>query len=433
MTRSHAFETAVPGFTRRELLRAASLAGLAVTGGLGRSMLRVTDASAAPVPGALAPTPLADQLAWLLDAVNSGGAALTDAEVAEHIAPGLLALVPAAQIIGLVQTLAGGYGALTLQGTTRPQTATQAVALVSAAVGVQLALPIAIEAEAPHRITGLTVYPSPSGDGTPLLPERDGSNGPTTTNLIDVGGRGLYRTDAGSGGPTVVFEAGLGDSAATWSGVIPAIAATTRVIGYDRANTTAGASDPAPTPRTAADAVADLHALLDAADAPAPYVLVGHSVGGLFARLYASTYPDEVAGLVLVDASHEEQDIRRQGMVSPELFAAEQQAVGANAEGIDLAASFAQMREARATTPLSPMPLVVLSAGLDDPAMYPADWPMEAEAQLHNELQSDLAGLVPGGRHVVAEQSGHYIQQRQPDLVVAAIRDVVQAVVDPKS
>jgi pimeloyl-ACP methyl ester carboxylesterase len=366
--------------------------------------------------------------------VSAGGAALTEADVIEHVSPDLLAFLPPAQIIGFVQSLAGGLGELTREGTTRRQTATQAVALVSAAVGMQLALPISIEAGEPHRITGLFVYPSPSGDGAPLLAQTDESSPPINAGLIDVGGRALYRADVGGGGPTVVLEAGLTDSGATWAGIIPAIAKMTRVVSYDRANTTGAASDRAPTPRTANDAVDDLRALLRAADVPGPYVLVGHSVGGLFVRLYASRYPDEVAGLVLVDASHEEQEMRRQALVSAELFAAEQSAIQAgNTEGIDLDASFSQMREASATTPLKPMPLLVLSTGQEDPARYPENWPVEAEAQLHNELQLDLAELVPGGRLVVAAESGHYVQQSRPDLVVAAIRDVVQAVIDPSS
>ena len=205
----------------------------------------------------------------------------------------------------------------------------------------------------------------------------------------------------GTGGPTVVLEAGLTASAAPWSGVIPAIASFTRVVSYDRPNTTAGASDPAPVPRTAADIVTDLHALLDAADVPGPYVLVGHSVGGLFVRLYASRYPDDVAGLVLVDSSHEDQDERRRPLVSPELFAAEQQAVHANTEGIDLDASFAQVREARAAAPLRSMPLVVLSAGQADPAGFPEGWPMDAEARLHDELQ----GTWPDSSPVVGTSS----------------------------
>ena len=418
--------------SRRRLLRTAALAGVAAASGVGISALGAVPGSAAPLRDGFAQSPLGEQLAWFVDAVNTGGSTLTDAEIAAHIAPDLLALVPPAQIAGFVQGLAEAFGALTLQGLTRVPTETQAVGLVATALGIQLALPVAVEATAPHRITGLRAYPSPSGDGTPLLPET-AADPPANAALVDVGGRGLYRADAGEGGPTVVLEAGLGDSAATWAGIIPAIAAATRVVGYDRANANAGASDRAPMPRTANDAVDDLHAMLRAADVPGPYVLVGQSTGGLFVRLYASRFPDEVAGLVLVDASHEEQDARRQDLVSPELFAAEQQAIQANAEGIDLGESFAQMREARATAPLKPMPLVVLSAGLEEPAMYPAGWPMDAEAALHAELQADLAGLVPDGRLVVAEQSGHYVQQSRPDLVVAAIRDVVQAVADPGS
>lgn len=383
---------------------------------------------------ALAQTPLGEQLAWFLAAVNDGGASLTEADVAAHVAPEFLAVIPPAQMIGLMQGMAGGYGALTLQGVTRPPTATQAVALVSTAVGLQLAVPLTIEATDPHRITGLMIYPSPPGDGKPLVPwTGDGGAAALDSRLIDIGGRGIYHADDGAGGPAVIFEAGLGDSDATWSGVIPAVASFARVISYDRPNTAAGASDPAPVPRTADDVVADLHALLEALPESGPYVLVGHSVGGLFARLFASTYPDQVAGLVLVDASHELQDQRRQELVSAELFAAEQSAIQSNSEGIDLEASFAQMDAARAAAPLQPMPLVVLSAGQGDPTTFPQGWPMEAEGVLHAELQQDLAELVPGGRYIVAEQSSHYIQQSQPDLVVAAIREVVQAVRDPGS
>jgi pimeloyl-ACP methyl ester carboxylesterase len=395
------------------------------------SFVATDDATAAL--DALLQTPLGEQLAWFLGAVNEAGASLTEADVAAHVAPTFLTAVPPAQIIGLMQGLAGGYGALTLQGVTRPPTETQAVALVSTAVGLQLAIPLTIEAAAPHRITGLTIYPSPSADGSPLAPAvGDAAAMGTNAPLVDIGGRHLYRAEEGTGELTVVFEGGLGDSDATWSGVIPAVAAFARVVSYDRPNTAAGASDPAPVPRTADDVVADLHALLSA-DGAGLYVLVGHSTGGLFARLYASQYPDQVAGLVLVDASHELQDQRRQALVSADLFAVEQLAVQSNSEGIDLETSFAQMDAARTATPLKPMPLVVLSAGQVDPTRFPEGWPMDAEAMLHSELQEDLAGLVPGGRYVVAEQSGHYIQQSQPDLVLAAIQDVVQAVRDPGS
>jgi pimeloyl-ACP methyl ester carboxylesterase len=179
--------------------------------------------------------------------------------------------------------------------------------------------------------------------------------------------------------------------------------------------------------------VADLHALLDAAGVPGPYMLVGHSMGGLFARLYASTYPDEVAGLVLVDASHEEQNARLQALVSPELWAQIQQ-MELNIEGIDIDASFAEVREARAAAPLRPMPLVVVSAGQPlDPAAFPPGWPVEADAQLWRDLQADLAGLVPNARHIVAERSGHYVHQTEPEVVVEQIRLVVATVRDPST
>ncbi|HET9659154.1 MAG TPA: alpha/beta fold hydrolase [Thermomicrobiales bacterium] len=426
---------AVDQRSRRALL-GATLAGI---GAVAAGRFSANAANQSPEAGtatldALAQTPLGEQLAWFLAAVNDGGASLTEADVTAHVAPDFLAVVPPAQIIGFIQGMAAGYGALTLQGVTRPPTENQAVALVSTAVGLQLALPITIEAADPYRITGLTIYPSPPADGKPLAPwTSDSTTVIPSWPLVDVGGRGIYRVDEGGDGPTVVCEAGLGDSDATWSGVIPAVADFASVVSYDRPNTAAGASDPAPVPRTAEDVVADLHALLETTPELGPYVLVGHSVGGLFARLYASQYPDEVAGLVLVDASHELQDQRRQELVSPELFAAEQQAVHSNSEGIDLDASFAQMSAARTATPLQPMPLVVLSAGQPDPATFPEGWPMDVEATLHAELQEDLAGLVPDGRYVLATESGHYIQQTQPDLVLGAIRDVVMAVRDPGS
>jgi pimeloyl-ACP methyl ester carboxylesterase len=134
------------------------------------------------------------------------------------------------------------------------------------------------------------------------------------------GGRKLYLECRGSGSPTVVLEAGNGDRADIWSVdevqpgsgrtmVLPGVARFTRVCAYDRPGTVEpgpSRSDPAPTPRTARDMVADLHALLRAARVPGPYVLVGHSFGGLVVRLYASSYPRRVVGMVLVDAAHED-------------------------------------------------------------------------------------------------------------------------------
>jgi pimeloyl-ACP methyl ester carboxylesterase len=179
--------------------------------------------------------------------------------------------------------------------------------------------------------------------------------------------------------------------------------------------------------------VADLHALLAEVGEAGPYVVVGHSAGALNGRLYASTYPDEVAGMVLIDPSHEEQNVQRQALLSPEHWAIYQQ-MNLDIEGIDLDASFAQVKDARAAAPLRSIPLVVMTAGQGaDPALLPPGWPVAEDEQLWHDLHADLAELVPNARHVVADQSGHYIHQSQPDLVVESIRSVVDAVRDPDS
>src|SRR6185312_7207290 len=135
--------------------------------------------------------------------------------------------------------------------------------------------------------------------------------------LVDIGaGRKMYLECRGIGSPTVVLVAGLKGSADDWSLAAPSkptvlaeVAKFTRVCAYDRPGTPVGEkpsrSDPVRQPTTAGDAVADLHALLSNANVVRPYVLVGHSYGGLIVRLYASTYPDDVSGLVLVDALSE--------------------------------------------------------------------------------------------------------------------------------
>src|ERR671915_199924 len=126
--------------------------------------------------------------------------------------------------------------------------------------------------------------------------------------LEDVGGYRLAFHCIGEGSPTVVLETGLGAPSEYWAPVQQEIARLTRVCRYDRAGR--GKSDPAPTPRTCADMVADLHALLHNVSIRPPYVLVGNSLGGMNARLYAYQYPEEVAGLVLVDGSHQDQFAR---------------------------------------------------------------------------------------------------------------------------
>jgi len=287
---------------------------------------------------------------------------------------------------------------------------------------------------------------------------------------VDIGGRSLYLECRGQGSPTVILEPGSMGRADVWSRdslhpagartmVLPAVATFTRVCAYDRPGTLGevnpkldpqgplffpGRSDPVPQPRTARDKVADLHALLSAAHIPGPYVLVGHSAGGLLVRLYASTYPDEVVGMVLLDTTHENTWIRFHEALTPAQWAQFEALTVKNQELLDAYPeaeqwwtapleddpSTGQVRKARAGAPLRPMPLVVLAHGIPFDAPFPG-WPTGKMEGIMSALQDDLGRLVPGARRGVAAKSGHNIHQDQPELVISAIRQVVEAVRDP--
>ena len=131
---------------------------------------------------------------------------------------------------------------------------------------------------------------------------------PAPGAMVDVGGHRLHIACSGAGSPTVVLDAALGNMSAHWAWVQQEIARTTRVCAYDRAGL--GWSELRPGPRDAAHIAGELHTLLGNAGIPGPYVMVGHSFGGLYTQLYAARYADEVAGVVLVESSHPEQFTR---------------------------------------------------------------------------------------------------------------------------
>ncbi len=251
---------------------------------------------------------------------------------------------------------------------------------------------------------------------------------------VHVGGRRLYLECAGQGSPTVILEAGAGRAHDTWDAVWSALTTLTRVCRYDRAGI--GQSERGPRPRTVQDVVTDLHALLRAAPVSGPYLLVGHSLGGLIVRLYAGLHPEEVVGLVLLDSSHPDQ-LDRERTVFLTRRSGESESVQAfraeslnpnparHIEGIDLQASVAQVRVAPIPTGL---PIVVVSRG--KPSDWPDDFPADLVADLEHVwrgLQSDLLQLSRDAKHLIATQSSHFIQFDEPQLVVEAIRSAIAA------
>ena len=289
-------------------------------------------------------TSIGAQVSWALEVLNIHGGALTDADLAERFSPQFTSVLPPQQLRGFARQWAAA-GPFTYQGLSRAPTDTQSVALLHGKNGVPFVMPLAVEADPPHRITGLNLMPVPAPTGVELRPHASDAEGDRQDVLIDIGGRSIYLSCRGSGGPTVLLETGLGDPGAVWFGVESAVAGFTRVCSYDRPNTLASASDPAPTPRTGWDAASDLRALVEAAGISEPFVLVAHSIGGHVARLYAGAHPSSVAGLVLVDASHEDLNSRLSELVGPELWAIVEQGMRSapNPEGLDIASTTEQV------------------------------------------------------------------------------------------
>lgn len=286
-----------------------------------------------------------------------------------------------------------------------------------------------------------------AGCGSHSSHEGSGSSG-DFRGPIDIGnGRHLYLECRGKGSPTVILESGYHNSADPWSqsdavapavgpAVLPALAGTHRVCAYDRPGTLRNSEPPTLSdrssavtmPRTAQDVVGDLHAMLAAAHLRGPYVLVGHSLGGLFARLYAQTYPGQVRAVVFVDAF----GVEIPNLLGPD-WPAYRQALDAPLpqfadstafEEIDIDKSVAQV----AAAPAFPaVPTVVLTR--TEPFLIPPNIPAEQGAKLEQawrDAATDLVALQPQTPHMVATGSDHFVQIHQPDLVVAGVSLVTQ-------
>jgi len=264
-----------------------------------------------------------------------------------------------------------------------------------------------------------------SGERTTTAPASAAVLGPG--RLVAIGAhRTLYLTCVGSGRPTVVLEAGFPGDSQIWRDVQPQLGRSTRTCAYDRAGL--GNSLPRRGIHDAADEVDDLQRLLHAARLPGPYVLVGHSYGGMLAELFAHEHADETAGIVLVDARGRDAT-RRQLAIWPRPVAPSvRRAVFKRVQdGVDLAAGEALARDVRT---VDDTPLAVVTAGAHEEwhRVVPATL-ARALDRLWTTMQDELAELSSDHVHVVAVRSDHFVQRRdgRPDVVIRAVATVVRA------
>ncbi len=288
--------------------------------------------------------------------------------------------------------------------------------------------------------------------------KRDAIAYPPVGQLIDTGEARLHARVMGDGDITVVFDSGLGGTSLDWSLVAPEVAKHARVVLYDRAGM--GWSGPGKAPRDAARVAEELHGLLEALGVTGPRILVGHSLAGYHIRMYQARYPDEVAGMVFVDCSHEDQWERlpndnelllraypwilrglgclaEVGGTRPKLwfigddpgdktdkhdqemkrnfFTRPQQFYASAGEYEAIPESCRQLKGSR--KPLGDLPLVVLT-GMEDKG--------KDMGKVWLELQTDLASMSTRSRHQVIEDAGHYVQSERPDAVIAAVLEVIE-------
>ena len=250
--------------------------------------------------------------------------------------------------------------------------------------------------------------------------------------LVQVGDGRLHVRCVGAGETTVVLIAGFNDGGDNWGRITPALSGQSRVCSYARFGT--GASDPPTTPQTFATSARDLHTLLDEIGEPGPFVVVGHSYGGAQAVTFAATYPDEVDGLLLLDATPTTWTaascaVPDDGSEAAAAFVdrcADPAFPTDNPEQLDEAAGFA---EVAAIDTLGSLPLSVVTAA-EHP--FPGLDPVEATRldDVWNQGQQHWMSLSSAAQLVTVEDTGHYIQLDRPDAVIAEIQKLLPAPAD---
>jgi len=254
------------------------------------------------------------------------------------------------------------------------------------------------------------------------------------TTMIPVGRHRLAATIFGDGAPAVVIEPAFGGSAAAWRSIAERIAGETTVVTYDRAPY--GPSSPARDSRSPAQIVADLEQVLGHLEITGPLVLVGHSIGGVYARAFATRHLSRVAGMVLVDSSHEGQWSVLPALYTPKrklacalfvpqiIVSGRRQRGGADRRSM-LREYRTFMRLTAADLPFGPggldgRPLAVLTRGPEGPGDPDRLW------CAWHAFQQELAGLSDNSRHVISDSPRHFLNEADPDLIVVAVTDVVR-------
>jgi pimeloyl-ACP methyl ester carboxylesterase len=290
--------------------------------------------------------------------------------------------------------------------------------------------------------TGLMVVACGGAAYQWMSTRRELAETPPPGRLVDIGGHRLHIWCTGAKDPAVILETGLGGSTADWGFVQPEVARFTQVCSYDRAGL--GYSDPGPSPRTTRRIAQELEQLLDRSSIAGPVILVAASLGGFSARLLASERPQRVAGLVLVDASHEDQahEIPRlapfvpllasvgalrllgisfgpnPGFLAPSVrgFARATQfrAAGYRAAADEILHIRESAAEVRSTRRQLTIPMIVVTGARGADTIW-------------RNLQRDQVGLSQRGCQIIADQSGHVVPLEQPSVVVEAIRAVVDS------
>lgn len=238
---------------------------------------------------------------------------------------------------------------------------------------------------------------------------------PTLEINAVVNGHHLFGLLSGEDETTVILDAGLGGTFEDWSKVQPEVATFSKVFSYSRAGL--AQSEKASNPRTCKDIISDLRSLLLSADLYPPYILVAHSWSGINARWFASQYPDEIAGMVLVDAVHENKYEQFEKILSEEKanrMWASVKDPSKNDENIDRIASIEQIRSKQTSFDF---PLIILTRATESDEL----------SKIETKLQAEFLKLSAKSKQYFSKHTDHFIQNSEPELVIDAIRQVVES------